>query len=308
MEDLAAQSEAARGDACVCLLNAAAGSNAAGGQSARLAEIFAARGSDIKILAPRHDGIAPAVREALDGGCTRIIAAGGDGTVHAVANALVGSDAALGILPLGTLNHFARDLAIPLDVEEAVGTALTGNVRCVDVGEVNGRVFVNNSSIGLYPRIVREREALQRKGDSKWPALTRATAEVFKRSKALRLRMRHDGQSVSSESDLVFVGNNEYQITVGRVGARPRLDAGVLWVWNVPHAGRFRAVAAAAAALLGKQPRSPLTFTTTKLSLQPRGTRLLVAMDGEAVEMEAPLKYRVRPGALRVVVPAENSG
>src|SRR5206468_27300 len=110
------------------------GSNTAGEQSARLAEIFATHGSDIKILTPKNGGIGPAVREALDGGCTSIIAAGGDGTVHAVANSLVGSDAALGILPLGTLNHFARDLAIPLDVEEAVRTALAGNVRSVDVG------------------------------------------------------------------------------------------------------------------------------------------------------------------------------
>jgi diacylglycerol kinase family enzyme len=291
---------------CVCLLNPAAGSDAAGGYQGRLADIFTASGNNTRVLTPTRGGIEAAAREALDSGCKRIIAAGGDGTVHAVASVLAGTDAALAILPLGTLNHFARDIGIPLDLEQAVHTALSGAVRSVDLGEVNGRVFVNNSSIGLYPRIVREREALQRQGDRKWLALVRAAANVFRRSKALRLRMRHSGRSFSTRSEFVFVGNNEYQFSAERLAARTQLGGGVLWVWHVPQAGRFRAVAAAAAALLTKKPNSALTFTTDVLVLESRVKRLLVAMDGEAVEMETPLTYRARPRALRVVVPCEN--
>ncbi|HEY1962492.1 MAG TPA: diacylglycerol kinase family protein [Rhizomicrobium sp.] len=308
MSDLATDNQDANKGACVCLLNGAARSNAAEGHRDQLTKIFAAQGSDTRIITPTRGDIEAAIRRALDSGCRRIIAAGGDGTVHAVANALVGTTAALAVLPLGTLNHFALDLGIPLELEAAVHVALTGNVRNVDVGEVNGRVFVNNSSIGLYPRIVREREALQRQGESKLRALARATVGVFRRSKALRLHMRYSGKSLQTLSDFVFIGNNEYQFSAGRVTGRPRLDGGALSVWQVPHAGRLRAVAAAVAALLGMQPKSPLAFSTDELVLEPRAKRLLVAMDGEAMEMEAPLTYCVRPGALRVIVPSETSG
>jgi diacylglycerol kinase family enzyme len=305
MMDAAAKSDDV---ACVCLLNPAAASRGASSHREQLAELFAANGTDIHIVTPERGGFEAAARRAIDAGCKRIIAAGGDGTVHAAANMLAGTDVALAVLPMGTLNHFALDLGIPLALEDAVRTALTGEIRSVDVGDVNGQVFVNNSSIGLYPRIVREREQLQRKGDSKWLALIRASAAVFRRSKALRLRMRHDDQVMHTNSDFVFVGNNQYQLSGGRIAARPQLDAGVLWVWHGPHAGRFRAVFAAAAALLGKDPQSPLTFTTGELVLEPNRARLLVAMDGEAVEMNAPLTYRVRRNGLRVVVPAQKPG
>ena len=86
------------------------------------------------------------------------MAAGGDGTINSVASAVVGSEKSLGVLPFGTMNHFAKDLHIPLDLEGAVNTIVAGHKTKVDVGEVNGRIFLNNSSLGLYPSIVRERQ------------------------------------------------------------------------------------------------------------------------------------------------------
>ena len=104
-----------------------------------------------------------------------VVAAGGDGTISSVAAAVIDSPAALGVLPLGTLNHFAKDLHIPLDLAGAIAVVAAGHVGHVDVGQVNERVFVNNSSIGIYPSIVEEREALRRRGHRKWPAMALAT-------------------------------------------------------------------------------------------------------------------------------------
>ena len=115
-----------------------------------------------------------------------VVAGGGDGTLSAVAAALVGTDTALGVLPMGTLNHFAKDLGIPLKLEKAVQTLFTGKIARVDVGEVNGRIFLNNSSIGFYPRIVQARKREQRRGRSKWVAFAQAAATVFRKSAAER--------------------------------------------------------------------------------------------------------------------------
>ena len=115
---------------------------------------------------------------------------GGDGTVAAVAAGLVGSEVPFGVLPAGTLNHFAKDLGLPLELEAAARMLLSGHVIRVDLGEVNGRIFVNNSSVGFYPQIVRERERQQRGGRAKWAALASATAAVFRSSRTMELSWR----------------------------------------------------------------------------------------------------------------------
>ena len=110
------------------------------------------------ILAKGGAAIAAQVDIALRAGVDVIVAGGGDGTVSAVAAALVDTEVALGVLPLGTLNHFAKDLGLPLDLGGAVRVIAAGQTQRIDVGEVNGRVFINNSSLGLYPEMVRECE------------------------------------------------------------------------------------------------------------------------------------------------------
>ncbi len=123
-----------------------------------------------------------------------LVAAGGDGTLTAVAAALVDTEIVLGVLPLGTLNHFAKDLGIPLELEGAAGTIVAGRTTRIDVGEVNGRVFVNNSSIGLYPEIVADRERQQRRlGRGKWPALAWASWAALRRYPFLDVTLRIDG-------------------------------------------------------------------------------------------------------------------
>ncbi|MBC7945562.1 MAG: sphingosine kinase [Burkholderiales bacterium] len=148
------------------------------------------------------------------------------GTVGA---ALAGTGAALGVLPLGTLNHFAKDLGIPLELEAAAGNLLSGQIVRVDVGEVNGRVFLNNSSLGLYPRVIRQREITREQlGWGKWPAFVWASLVMPRRYPLLEVCLRVRGTRMRRRTPFIFVGNNEYQIEGFDLGARQRLDGGHL--------------------------------------------------------------------------------
>jgi diacylglycerol kinase family enzyme len=292
-------------EAVLCLFNPSAHSDGAAQMHDLLAQVFAQFGHRVRIEVPSNcDALEHLAREAVRDGAKLVIAGGGDGTMNAAANALAGSKTALGVLPLGTLNHFAKDTGIPLEVEAAVANALTGRIREVDVGEVNGRVFINNSSIGLYPEIVREREALQHDGKSKWVALFRAAIAVAGRSNAMKVGMQAQHHALKTRTRFIFVGNNEYQFAGPRIAARVQLDGGALWVVQVPYMGRFRALAQAALAFFRVgAPRSPIVFSTQELRVEMRKRRVDVALDGEVTQMQPPLHYRSRPRALRVVVP-----
>src|SRR5205085_4914339 len=137
---------------------------------ARISRAFSAHGARVQIVTPDRDNDIRAItRRAIADGVETIVAAGGDGTINAVAAEVADSGRTLGVLPLGTLNHFAKDLGIPLDLERAVQVITRGRVAPVDVAEVNGRVFVNNSSLGIYPHIVSMRRHQQeRLARGKW--------------------------------------------------------------------------------------------------------------------------------------------
>jgi diacylglycerol kinase family enzyme len=156
-----------------------------------------------------------------------------------VAGALVGTDTALGVLPIGTLNHFAKDVGIPLDLDAAIRNVFTRQIAIVDVGEVNGRVFVNNSGIGLYPHIVRQREEQQRHGHVKWVAFVLAVGSVLRRYSRLRVRVHMDeAEALARVTPLSFVGNNKYEVAGLEIGRRTSLDSGRLWVCSAPRTSR----------------------------------------------------------------------
>src|SRR5271165_2908890 len=149
-------------------------------------------GVQARIAVARGDELMPLAARAVAERSWPVVAGGGDGTINAVAGALAGSGTALGILPIGTLNHFAKDVGIPLGLEAAIRNIFTGRVAEVDVGEVNGRVFVNNSGIGLYPRIVRQREEQQREGHVKPVAFLLAIDSVMRRYSLMSVRLRSE--------------------------------------------------------------------------------------------------------------------
>lgn len=239
--------------------------------------------------------------------CLRaVVAGGGDGTLNAVASILAGSNVPMGVLPLGTFNHFARDLGIPDRLEAAVRVILAGRSRRVDVGEVNGRIFLNNSSLGLYPQLVHRREEEQHRGLSKGHALLRALLYVFRRSPLLHVRLKVDGREFRCKSPVVFVGNNRYEREGMRIGRRPLLDEGRLSLHVVRDGGRAGILRLGWEALLGRLDHNGRleTLTAREIWVESRRPRLRVSWDGEVGLLKTPLLYRIHPLALRVLADA----
>jgi len=247
-----------------------------------------------------------AARLAVERGASMVVAGGGDGTINAVASVLVDTGIAFGVLPLGTLNHFAKDLNIPLDLDAAIANLADGVAARVDVGEVNGRVFLNNSSLGLYPDIVRDREQQQRRlGRGKWPAFIWAVLAALRRYPFLQVGLALNGERHARSTPFVFIGNNEYRMQGLNIGERVRLDGGALSLYVAQRPGRLGLVRLAFHALLGRlaQLKDFDVLTAAKLDVETRHKRLRVATDGEVTIMATPLRYRIRPAALTVLVP-----
>ncbi|TMH74868.1 MAG: sphingosine kinase [Betaproteobacteria bacterium] len=289
------------------LINPRSGGGFSDDDAKRLVERFRKAGAEPQLhVARSHDDMLGIARRLVKERAPLIIGGGGDGTVNALASVLAGSDTALGVLPLGTLNHFARDLGIPVGLDAAVDALVKGKRKAVDVGEVNGRVFVNNSSIGLYPEIVRRREKQRRRlGRSKWHAMLWAMHTVLRGDPFLDLALELDGVTQHRRTPFVFVGNNVYQMEGFYIGLRERLDCGVLSVYVTQRHRRARLMLLALRALFGRlhQARDFEARTTRELRIESRHKRLLVATDGEVAPLDMPLEYRIRPGALQVIAP-----
>lgn len=288
------------------IVNSSAGQASKERACQRFAEILRSGGLEAKIsFAQSGSNIAELARSAARSGGKIIVAGGGDGTINAVASELVGTDKLLGVLPLGTLNHFAKDLQIPLDLESAARTIISGRATRVDVGEVNGRFFLNNSSIGIYPSIVEEREQQQQRGRSKWVAFFSAVLAVLLRYPRLKARLSTDGQELVRTTPIVFVGNNEYELEGLNLGMRKCLNACRLFLYVLHRTGRWGLVRLALTALFGKIQRAKDfdVLCAREIWVETWRKKVRVALDGEVTVMDTPLHYRVRPAALRVIVP-----
>ena len=233
-----------------------------------------------------------------------VVAAGGDGTVSTVAAAVAGTNTALGVLPAGTLNHFARDLKIPSEYDEAAQTIVAGAASRVDAAEVNGRLFVNNSSIGIYPNAVEIREALRKAGRGKWVAMAIASWRVLRTYRGVRVQLTANGRRISVRTPFVFIGNNEYVVEGLKIGARENLTSGQLFVYLAPKIQTRRLPLLLLRAMAGRAMKAHdfETIRTTELTIETMSTRrIVVSLDGETTTLKMPLQYRARPGALRVI-------
>jgi diacylglycerol kinase family enzyme len=290
------------------IINGSAGSGHDDEQADNLRTKFAAQGFEARVtLAAGGEDMIAAARQALADGLPIVVAGGGDGTINAVASVMAGTGVAFGVLPLGTLNHFAKDVGIPLELDAALATVASAARKTVDVGQVNDRIFLNNSSLGLYPDIVRDREKQQsRLGRGKWLAALWATICALRRYPFLNLRLTlDDGAEHQRRTPFVFIGNNAYTMEGFSIGVRERLDAGKLSLYVAQRPGRLGLLRLGWSALWGRlaQERDFDVIDAEGIVIETRHKRLRVATDGEVTVMAAPLHYRIRPAALTVIVP-----
>lgn len=288
--------------------------NRSGGAAARLSadlvptieQAFAAAGVEAQVRAVDGGAVADAAEQAARDH-PRIVVAGGDGTLGGVADRLKGRDVELAILPLGTLNHLARDLGIPADLAEAAALGVSGTARGIDVGEVNGRAFVNNASVGLYSLMVRERTAEQKRLHvPKWLATIPAAWHALSRLPHHRLHLHFGGGDRRVSTPLLFVGNNDYSLEGGHVGQRAALDDGRLSIFAVARRSRAGLLWFAARTLVGRA-HAGQDFVALgncpALTVETHGPDVELAIDGEITRLATPLRFSVAPGALKVVAP-----
>jgi YegS/Rv2252/BmrU family lipid kinase len=293
----------------IALINAKAGSLASTpnvDQTEHIREAFAAEKMNADVRALQGHEIIPAAKQALSESPDAIVAGGGDGTISSVAGILANSNIPLGVLPLGTLNHFAKDLGIPMNIEGAVKVIAAGQVKTIDLGRVNDHFFINNSSIGIYPHVVRKREELRmRLGRGKWVAMLIASLHALRRFPVMSVRIGVGDKAVLRQTPFVFVGNNRYIMSLMSVRSRTRLDEGILSLYLTSRTGRFGMLRLALRALFGRleQAKDFESIYLPQLWIETGKRRLHVALDGEVENMSPPLHYESVPQALKVFIP-----
>jgi diacylglycerol kinase family enzyme len=266
-----------------------------------MAEYQFCSGRELKGLAEK------ALAQAKQGKIDAIVIGGGDGSIRTVASVLAGTEVPLGILPLGTLNHFAKDLGLPHDLDAAAEIVAGGARRRVDLAEVNGEVFINNSSVGIYPYIVIDRERRRAHYNlTKWIAMVPAVFRAVRHFPRRRLALSAEGWTRPYRTPCLFVGNNDYGMDLFTLGRRQHLDRGDLSVHVVKQRRPFGFFWMICRLCFGhaSQARDIESFKLKEVEVKSKTSRLPVALDGEVEILHPPLRYRSLPGALHVIVPA----
>lgn len=262
-------------------------------------------GFDIRDVPPAT--LANQVRAAIADGARRVLIAGGDGSIASAAGALAGTGLDLAILPCGTLNHLAKDLSLPLDLEQAAQVAKSGHSIPVDAAVVNDRIFLNTSSVGAYVTFVRSREALERRFGYKLASLL-AGARLLARMRTFRVRLQVEGVAREYVTPLVFIGVGERELRLPSLGSRVPGGKTGLHVMVVRRRSGARTLAlglAAAARGVNAVSATPAmdAFLVDSCRIERRARS--VSVDGEIVQIMPPLEYRHVPGHLQVVVAAD---
>lgn len=305
--------QAARQGPLFVVLNVASGHKDSSAERELLAEVFNASGRPFQFLQIDNPSSiasisAQAVALAQEKGGV-VVVAGGDGTINAVAAAVLPSQCPFGVLPQGTFNYFGRAHGIPQDARAAAKALLGASISPVSVGEVNGRIFLVNGSLGLYPQLLEDREVWKQKlGRSRLVAFAAGLATIIQARGQLTLEIDFEGKITTLRTPTLFIGNNPLQLA--QVGIEP--------VQANKHANGLTAVAVAPTgtiAMLGLLVRGALgrlgeaenitsfSFRTLKVSM-PRRRRVKVATDGEVIWMVPPLVFQVADRPLLLMVPA----
>jgi diacylglycerol kinase family enzyme len=279
---------------------------ATGVTTASLSDLFTRAGLSFDIDDDDDEPLSDRIKRALEGPADVVVGAGGDGTVLAVAEGLLGSDKTLAVLPLGTLNGLARDLGLALDLTTAIAQLPTLEARAIDVAEVNGRSFLHNVIIGLIPSIAVGRELIRGGGIGQKLNFVSFMLRRFARAKRIALALRLDDAVTRIERvQTLVVANNSYDQRFGAVMARRRLDRGTLTAYLIRSLKVGDAVRLAFEMALGRWRDDPvIEYEKVKtLTVTSKKQRLLVTMDGEVLTMETPLVFGVQPRSLQVLAP-----
>ena len=263
-------------------------------------------GDAFEVHAVEPDAIASTIREVVKDGATRVLVSGGDGTIATAAAELLETPAELAILPGGTLNHFARDLGVSTEAAEALRLAVEGKCRGVDIGVVNGHVFLNTSSVGAYVRFVRVRERLEKRFPYRIASALAALRILFQ-LRTFAVEVEVEGQPRIYRTPLVFIGVEERELQLPTLGSR--VDGGqrglhVIVVRSRTRARLFAIALAAVAKGVDAVARTPQldSFLVERCRVNLRRPTA-VAIDGELVAMHTTLEYELRRDALHVVCP-----
>lgn len=305
---------AARHGPLFVVLNSASGHKDTNEERQVVAEVFSAAGRTFEFLQfDNPAGIAAVCAKAVAlaqaaGGV--VVAAGGDGTINAVAAAVLRSGCPFGVLPQGTFNYFGRANAIPQDTRAAATALLGAQISPVTVGEVNGRVFLVNASLGLYPQLLEDREAWKQQfGRSRAVAFVSSLASLFQARGQMRLAIEMDGKTTALRTPTLFVGNNHLQLA--QVGIQrdhaEAVNRGALTGIAVRAKGTLALFGLLLRGMLGRlgDAENIDSFTFRKLKVSLRGNRRVkVATDGEITWMTSPLVFQVADTPLLLLVPA----
>ena len=268
----------------------------------------AARTAGLEVIhLARNLDVPGIVRDHMRRGRGLFVAAGGDGTINSVIQALVNSDAVLGVIPIGTFNHFARDLGLPLDWRKALEVAISGTTRQVDAARVNDRFYVNNVSMGLYPELVARREEKGREYP-RWKARLYAIIVTLQKYPHVSLTVETEHHQEVIRTHVLMISNNSYDLSrIGIQAPRETLEGGRLTIYWLPHLPRLALMRFIAHYLAGRVKETPgfRSFRTMRAKMQSSRKHLQLGIDGEVFTMDTPLIITIVPQSLLVRVPRE---
>lgn len=265
---------------------------------------FAEAGIEAVYSKSPDDDLDAQIAQARDSGIERVAVVGGDGTIMGAAQALLDSGQVLAIIPAGTMNVLAHELGLPLEIPDAIRLAGAGAVRAIDVGEVNGRIFIGNSVLGAPSRLARRREGFRGRSTGRsYAQLVRAGLRALWRYPAMGVTIQAGEEHRPIRTRALAVVVNDYAEGFGKVLTRSSLDGGELVLYALKPITPWRLLGLAVAMLLGcwRHDRRLERLAVDRVTITTRRKRVRLMNDGETLLVTPPLNYRVRPKALRVV-------
>ncbi|SIO15571.1 diacylglycerol/lipid kinase family protein [Vannielia litorea] len=292
------------GEICV-IANARSGTNARDAEAIERAFRVFGDAAVLREWTPGED-LRETVQEAIDAGARTVVAAGGDGTAMAAAQALLGTDVALAVLPLGTFNYFARGLGLPEDPEEAARAILAGRRHQISVGMVGEQVFLNNASLGVYPAILKERETVYKRWGRRRLMAHWSVLKTFLRfQRPMKMRITADGVSRNVRAPLLFVARSSYQLDrFGLAGTEAiKDDRFAVLIGRATSRGKLFKITWRLVTGTMQEGRDYDMIAARHLTVETAKPRTLVAFDGEKSRERSPFTVRIADRPLTIIRP-----